>query len=1011
MFINNIYRLKDWIATRYEKKERIVFDLFNAALMAALIWSITVDRYMSFEVSNYLFFTFKDFLLIVCTGLIGEIWGMAAILAAVLFRVIISREFAYTASMYLILVIIVHHFCARRFIESKRKCIALSIILSFLMGNGWAFLVTLGNADLSEEINLVHVLVYFSGVFPEVLLAVFLLHFLYKRSGNRFRSIWWGERLCFDDEGKILKDTVRSSRLSRKFTVMITTSTLVIIFTAILTTNYLVPTLGEDLGNGMISVENAGEKDGKMESPQNMFNKRIGDTDGSQQRMKINNRTIAFDIKLMLVLMTIGLSMGLILDNIVQTFLILPIVRMSLALHHFREKDDENMQTGVNEIREIEVKSGDELELLYQDIRTGIDSLVDHIQLVREEEQLKNELKIEKAANEAKSSFLSNMSHEIRTPINAILGMDEMILREADEPQLTEYALNIQTSGKTLLSLVNDILDFSKIEAGKMELVEAEYELSTLINDLVTMIGVKAEQKKLDFVVNIDETIPNKLFGDDVRIKQCALNILTNAFKYTEKGSVTLRVTSRAAEEDDHIFVGFCVKDTGIGIKEEDIQKLFSPFERIEESRNRTIEGTGLGMNIVKHLLSLMGTQLTVKSVYGEGSDFSFEVKQRIVEREPIGEFTAAYKNSVEKREKYKALFRAPNAKILVVDDTVMNLTVIKGLLKETKINVETAESGFEALDRINENSYDCVFLDHRMPEMDGIETLAEIRTRYGDDKRNCPFIALTANVLSGAREEYLSAGFDDYLPKPVDAGELEKLLLKYLPDEKVYKEGSKEYKEIGDLEKGTRDEESDNAVSELMSALNAIEGIDPEAAFSNAGSTDLLIDLIHQFRGSIEEKADLIEKYYESSDWKNYTILVHALKSSSRLIGAVELSDLAREMEDAGNKEDEQKIRQYTGQLLDKYRGYLEKLDRFVKSDDKESDAEKTEIPEDELKDILQALHEFITVFDYDSAEDALHELSQYKLPIEISEKLEKFKKALDKVDRGEMTEILSEL
>ncbi len=1002
MFINVFYRLKEWLATRYEKKERVVFDLLNVALMAVLIWSITADRYMSFEVSDYMFFTFKDFLLIVCTGLIGEIWGMTAILAAVLFRVIISREFAYTASMYLIVVIIVHHFCARRFIESKKKCIAMTFILSFIMGNGWAYLVALGNADLSEEINLLHALVYFSGVLPEALLAVFLLHFLYRRSGNRFRSIWWGERLCFDDEGKILKDTVRRSKLSRKFTVMITASTLVIIFTAILTTNYLVPTLGADLGNGTISVESAGEQGEKKEPPQNMFNKRIGDTDGSQQRMKINNRTIAFDIKLMLVLMTIGLSMGLILDNIVQTFLILPIVRMSHALHHFRESDDDNMKTGVNEIREIEVKSGDELELLYRDIRTGIDSLVEHIQLVREEEQLKNELKIEKAANEAKSSFLSNMSHEIRTPINAILGMDEMILREADEPQLTEYALNIQTSGKTLLSLVNDILDFSKIEAGKMELVEAEYELSTLINDLVTMIGVKASQKKLDFIVHVDETIPNKLFGDDVRIKQCVLNILTNAFKYTEKGSVTLRVTSRTSENDEHIFVGFRVTDTGIGIKEEDIQKLFSPFERIEESRNRTIEGTGLGMNIVKHLLSLMGTQLTVKSVYGEGSDFSFEVEQKIVDKEPIGEFKAAYKNSVEKREKYKALFRAPNAKILVVDDTVMNLTVIKGLLKETKIQVETAESGFEALDKIEGNRYDCVFLDHRMPEMDGIETLAEIKKRYGDEKLKCPFIALTANVLSGAREEYLSAGFDDYLPKPVDAGELEKLLLKYLPDEK-----------IDDEDQVSRDGESDNddGGSELMRVLDSIDGIDPETALSNAGSADLLSDLLHQFRDSIEEKADLIEKYYEASDWKNYTIFVHALKSSSRLIGAVELSDLARELEEAGNKEDEQKLRQDTGQLLDKYRSYLEKLDRVVKTDDKESDSDKPEIPEDELKDILQALHEFITVFDYDSAEDALKELSQYSLPVELSEKLEKFKKALDKVDRSEMTAILSDL
>ncbi len=410
--------------------------------------------------------------------------------------------------------------------------------------------------------------------------------------------------------------------------------------------------------------------------------------------------------------------------------------------------------------------------------------LTDDTEHYRYLEELKEQKRIADEANRAKSAFLANMSHEIRTPINAILGMDEMILRESSERRITGYAEDIQNAGKTLLSLINDILDFSKVEEGKMEILPAQYDLSSLINDLTNMILGRAESKGLRFEVKADETTPHLLYGDEIRIRQCALNILTNAVKYTEKGSVTLTIGYEKRSEDK-ILLKFRVSDTGIGMKQEDMDKLFSPFSRIEEFRNRSIEGTGLGMSITRQLLDLMGSELKVESVYGEGSTFSFAIEQTVIKWEGVGFITCRIDQSSGKRKTYRELFRAPDAHILVVDDTPVNLTVIRGLLKRTKLQVDTAESGAEALKKAAERQYDAIFIDHMMPEMDGIETLKRLRKLPGAERTPC--IALTANAISGAREAYLAAGFSDYLSKPVDGRRLEKMLKAYLPPEKVH--------------------------------------------------------------------------------------------------------------------------------------------------------------------------------------------------------------------------------
>lgn len=405
------------------------------------------------------------------------------------------------------------------------------------------------------------------------------------------------------------------------------------------------------------------------------------------------------------------------------------------------------------------------------------------------------------AAANAKSVFLANMSHEIRTPINAILGMDTMILRECNDNEILEYAGNIQSASQTLLSLINDILDFSKIETGKLELVAGDYALSSLINDVYHMLISKAKEKGLALNIESNKNLPAKLYGDEVRIRQIIVNILNNAIKYTKKGSVTLTVgmsDMKLSDMPDHsndsksenitdknTIITFRIADTGIGIKKENISHLFDSFSRFDEEKNKYIEGTGLGLAITKQLVDLMNGEIVVTSEYGKGSVFTVSIPQKIVSDLKIGDISEKY-NEPSNKKKKKSTFTAPDANVLVVDDVKMNINVFKALLKRTEINVDSAMSGSEALDMIKEKKYDIIFLDHMMPDMDGIETYQNMKMLEDNPNKGTTVVMLTANAIMGAKEEYLGIGFSDYLSKPVQAPKLESMILKYLPEELV---------------------------------------------------------------------------------------------------------------------------------------------------------------------------------------------------------------------------------
>lgn len=479
------------------------------------------------------------------------------------------------------------------------------------------------------------------------------------------------------------------------------------------------------------------------------------------------------------------------------------------------------------------------------------------------------------AASEAKSSFLSNMSHEIRTPINAILGMNEIILRESDNAEIISYAENIKTAGSTLLGIINDILDFSKIEAGKIEIIPVDYDLSSLINDLVNMIQTRADDKGLSLSLEFDKNLPKMLHGDEVRIKQVITNILTNSVKYTEKGIVTFSIKfKRVDKEPDSVILLVTIKDTGIGIKPEDMKKLFAEFERIEEERNRNVEGTGLGMAITKNLLYLMGSNLKVESIYGLGSKFSFELKQKVIKWDTLGNYEASYKAGLKERKKYQEKFTAPTARVLVVDDNQMNLLVFKNLLKQTKIKIDTAINGEEGLFLTQANKYDIIFLDHMMPDKDGIETLQELKTQKKNPNYHTKAVCLTANAISGAREKYIAAGFDNYLTKPINPDKLEEMLLEYLPKEKV---------------------------QELSSDKN-YNHINIAMGLEYSTGEDMFRSVIEIFCNLHDGNKEKIQKAFDNADWKNYTIFVHSLKSTALSIGGEKCSKLAKELELAGN-------------------------------------------------------------------------------------------------------------
>lgn len=621
-----------------------------------------------------------------------------------------------------------------------------------------------------------------------------------------------------------------------------------------------------------------------------------------------------------------------------------------------------------------------------QDMKKRAENKGTELSLTKEELQQKNdELQaardaVEKAEN-ARDIFLANMSHELRTPINTILGLNELILRESQEEAVKEYARDIRQAGNILLALVSDILDFSKLEADKMELTEGIYDVSSLLNDLINSISVQQRRKKLDLALEIAEDVPYKLFGDEIHIRQIIGNLLSNAVRYTEKGKITLHLSWKEVSKDAiEIFV--IVKDTGIGIKDEDIPKLFKAFQRMDSTVRSKDDRTGLGLAITQRLIEMMGGKLEVQSVYGKGSAFSFKIIQKVVDREPLGDFEKQYRESLRSIEDYHEKFIAPMGRILIVDDNAMNLAVAQGLLKGTRLQIDVAASGEECLELIKRKTYHLICMDHMMPVMDGVQTLHAIRALEGNPSRDIPVIALTANAVAGARELYLKEGFQDYLTKPIDADKFENMLIEYLPDNVVYLTNNRE---VSDEFEPQNAEEFDIRESQLyLMGFNLRNGLR-----YMGGDKSLYGKVLHDFHSILQEKETALKDFLQKGDMPGYTIIVHSLKGNARSVGADDLADEAFELEKmakAGQLEDVTVRSPILFSMMKNMRNSLRVYLETEAAEEEKAQSGEPEISEriteEDWVRALQELAARLDDFDGESAAAKLRELKRYERP-----------------------------
>ena len=719
----------------------------------------------------------------------------------------------------------------------------------------------------------------------------------------------------------------------------------------------------------------------------------------------------------------------------------------------------------------------------------------------REKERLLQEqsAELEREAR-MKSDFLANMSHEIRTPMNAVIGMAEIAMREEVSPGARDCLTQIQKSGRNLLNIINDILDYSKIESGKMEIIPERYEPASELNDILSILFTRVGDKPLEVVVVTDTKLPHVLYGDYMRIRQVLINLANNAIKFTNEGRVIVRLECENTGEDS-VLIKFHIEDTGIGIKKEDIDRLFTSFTQVDSRRNRSVEGTGLGLAISQKLVEAMGGEIGVDSVYGEGSDFWFTVPQKVLDhsydceiedaadkcaillnssearaelfkdqmssfgvesarigsldeyessgkkeylfielpeyddskrsfldahpdvtgvilvefdsdfnpdrpdiltlRRPISTlgFVRVLNNksdidrSAEVQDGYSINYTAPDAKILVVDDNEINITVVGGLLAPMEIKIDSALSGKEAIEKVTANDYDIVLMDHMMPGMDGVDTTKIIREML-PNKQDLVIIALSANAMESSRQMFLEAGMDDFIAKPVEIKELVSKLKKWLPDEKVIAVSGEQVQ----------------ANEVPADSLSEFDMLDAGEAVKSLGSPQLFRKIAGEYYRSGQDKYDGIRKAYEDEDIKDYTIRVHALKSSSRQIGAYDLGDKAEALENAGKAEDLDFIKANTNEALDLFKDLLDKMAPLFAEDEKDK-ADLPPLSDDVLSEQMDKLKSACEDLDMDVMEEVKSELTSYSWPADKEEDLKLLCKAIDEIDIEQCEEVMNKL
>ena len=601
-------------------------------------------------------------------------------------------------------------------------------------------------------------------------------------------------------------------------------------------------------------------------------------------------------------------------------------------------------------------------------------------------------------ANKAKSDFLANMSHEIRTPMNAIIGLSELIIEESMGRKVYDFAQDIKNASNSLLSIVNNILDISKIEAGKMELQEQEYAVERIVQDINGIMRIAAAEHGLAMRYNINEKMPYLLCGDDGKIRQIIINLLNNAIKFTRKGQVSLSVDYELLD-DEQILLLLIVEDTGIGIKKEDLNKIFENFQQVDTKKNRQVEGTGLGLAIVKKLAEMMGGMVQVESEYGHGTRFQVSIPQKVMDNTPIADSTLT---NVEKGEEIENMFKCPNSQLLIVDDNRINLKVAVGLIELYGARIDEAKSGPEAIEKVKEKKYDIIFMDHMMPEMDGVEAVHIIRTQCGENGRDPVIIALTANAIKGAQEMFLENGFQAFLPKPIDKDQLHEIMSTYIPEED----------KVPDEAAAAVEEFTEEDVQQL-----AMEGVDVRAGLElRREGVKSYLELLELYYTDGLEKVLLIRQLAEAEDYKNYEIEVHALKSASANIGAMELSSMAKANEYAAKDGNEEFIQDNYETLLEEYNAILAEIERVLHKfgrlqDERSEDESLPTLSEAALIGRVEEILACLEDFKPKDAARKVDELMQYKVGTETRKVLHNIRTKLKLYDDDAAEDLLHEL
>ncbi len=919
---------------------------------------------------------------IVIGGLFGNIMGMQYIFCTFVIFALVDPSKCYLPFIYMLVVILSDCLVRRGWVLKRWKYLLASLAIALTLGNGWNLSLILMRRWHELQVRPSEQLYLLEMTLPETLVALGIVALIVNLAPDRIRELFYNSHFYTEKYRTDYEkgDLNRRSRLAVRVAIVVIAVLFVVILLSMAQTALAYVALNQERDRQSGATEYAQSADYAEE----FHSIRI-------ERINVEDTIEEFLGKMLMSILSFTIPLMFFFNSYIQKSIVIPIRRISAFMKTFAKTTDDNRVQAAESFHKIVPPAHDEIRDLFFALDVVLEDMTDNIERLQVEKKLQEKLHYAEASNRAKNQFLSNVSHEIRTPINAVIGLDEMILRDTKEGMTAEYAREIHEAGRLLLSLINDLLDYSKIEAGRLEIIPVEYELSSVLMDLHSMIEGKARKKGLTLDGNISPTIPRVLIGDEIRLKQCILNITNNAIKYTDHGVVKLVVRSEKIS-DDEIMLYIEISDTGQGIRPEDMERLFHPFERIDELHNRSIEGTGLGLTIVKDLLEKMGSRLIVQSEYGKGSTFSFEVRQKVAHWEPIGDLNENYGIQQQVQQEYRETFHAPAARILAVDDTQMNLTVLQGLLRRTQVMIDTVTSGKEALEKVKMHRYDLIFMDHRMPEMDGIETLHEMRKMEHNENKDVPIVVLTANVFNTGREMYAAEGFDDYLAKPIDSVKLEELLIRLLPPEKVHTMN----------DDGTYDiPEEDNFVPVVVP-----DGIDYEAAVQACGGSQIFRQAAEEFLIDIEGRAARMEADLEKDDLNDYTIQVHALKSSARLIGATRLSERAAYLESCGKSEDRKEIEQFHAYMLDDYRSYADKIKMMlgVKPED-----DKPLLTAEQLEYYMMGLKELVQAFDFDSLDIAIREMSDYRMPEDFKETFREIREAVMAVDREALLYVLS--